>query len=269
MTPLRADHARVAYDALAPAYDALTGWHDHDAWTALVESCARDAGLQGRRLLDVACGTGNTILPMLARGYDVTGVDVSSAMLAEARRKTAGHAELLVADMRELPALGRFDLVWCLGDALNYLQTAAELEATFAGIRRNLAAGGVVAFDVNTLATFRTLYSSLLAVPETDRIVLLEGRGSQDVDAGGTATAWIDRLQRQESGWWTRTRSEHHHRHHPETALRAALARAGLAFVDVRGTHATGGVDVFLDELRHGKAVYTARIGAPREDQRR
>ena len=34
-------------------------------------------GLRGARLLDVACGTGNTMLPMLARGYEVTGVDIS------------------------------------------------------------------------------------------------------------------------------------------------------------------------------------------------
>jgi predicted TPR repeat methyltransferase len=269
MTAVPSDHARVAYDALAPGYDALTGWHDHDAWTALAESCARDAGLAGRRLLDVACGTGNTILPMLERGYDVTGVDVSSAMVAEARRKSGGRARLLVADMRELPPLGAFDLVWCLGDALNYLQTREELRAAFAGFRRNLAPGGVVVFDVNTLATFRTLYTSLLAVPEPDQVVLVEGRGSRDVAAGGSAIAWIDRLQREETGWWTRTRTEHHHRHHPESELRAALEHAGLACVDVRGTHITGTADASLDELRHGKALYTARNGAPRSDRRR
>jgi SAM-dependent methyltransferase len=262
-------HARAAYDALAPGYDTLTGWHDHAGWTEIVEDCARDAGLAGCRLLDVACGTGNTIMPMLARGYDVTGVDVSSAMIAEARRKTGGRARLMVADMRELPMLGGFDLVWCLGDALNYLHDRADLEAACAGFARNLAPGGVVAFDVNTLATFRTLYTSLLAVPGRDQVVLVEGRGRPDVRAGGAATAWIDRLQRQKSGWWTRTRSEHHHRHHPEPELRRALASAGLACVGVVGTDGDGSLEVPLDEDRHGKAVYTARIRAPRANGRR
>src|SRR4051812_26297018 len=151
---LREDHARRAYDALAPGYDDLTRGHDHVAWTGLLEAHAIAAGLAGKRLLDVACGTGNTIVPMVERGYDVTGVDISAAMLAEAEGKLAGSARLALADMRALPQLGEFDLVWCLGDSLNYLNSEAELAAAFAGMRRNLAADGVVVFDVNTLATF-------------------------------------------------------------------------------------------------------------------
>jgi SAM-dependent methyltransferase len=256
---LRNDHARRAYDALAPGYDDLTRGHDHARWTALLEARARDAGLRGSRLLDVACGTGNTLLPMLDRGYEATGVDISEAMLVEARRKTAGRARLVPGDMRDLPAIGEFDLVWCLGDALNYLDTQDELAAALAGFRLNLAPGGVVVFDVNTLGTFRTLYSSLLAVPGADRIVLLEGHGSRSLDPGGSAEVWIDRLEPQDTGWWERTRSKHHHRHHSDRAIRAALARAGLECRGTFGTQVTGVIEAPLDELRHAKAVYIAR----------
>lgn len=263
MTERHDDHARRAYDALAPAYDLLTTEHDHDRWTELLEACARDAGLQGTRLLDVACGTGNTLVPMLRRGYQVTGVDVSEAMLAEARRKTATAARLVTGDMRRLALLGEFDLIWCLGDALNYLDSEAELAAALAGFRRNLTADGVVVFDVNTLATFRILYSSLLAVPTRDRIVVLEGRGDRDLASGGSASVWIDRLERQKTGWWSRTRSEHHHRHHDEAAVRAALEQAGLACHQILGADTTGTIEMPLDELRHSKAVYIARHRVP------
>jgi ubiquinone/menaquinone biosynthesis C-methylase UbiE len=257
------DHARLAYDALAPGYDDLTRGHDHAKWTALLESRAREAGLRGRRLLDVACGTGNTMLPMLERDYEVTGVDISEAMLEEAERKTLGRARLSSADMRRLPVLGEFDLVWCLGDALNYLDTAAELAAAFAGFTRNLARDGIVVFDVNTLGTFRLLYSSLYAVPSPERIVLLEGRSSERLEAGATAESWIDRIEPRPSGWWERIRSEHHHRHHPDSAIQEALAEAGLACHAVYGTYTTGVVETPLDELRHAKAVYIARHEAP------
>ena len=263
MTTLPRDHARAAYDALAPGYDTLTSGHDHGGWTALLERLAREAGLTGRRLLDVGCGTGSALLPMLERGYEVTGVDVSDAMLAEAERKTEGRARLLRGDMRDLPAIGEFDLVWCLGDALNYLQTQEELTAALGGLRRNLAAGGVAVFDLNTLATFRTLYSSLLVVPAPDRVVVVEGRSGADLPSGGAAMTWIDRLERRDSGWWRRVRSVHHHRHHPERAVRAALTAARLECRSVHGTRVDGSVHAPLEDLEHDKAVYTARRGAP------
>jgi len=255
------DHARAAYDALAPGYDTLTSGHDHDAWTGTLEALAVDAGLRGRALLDVACGTGNTLAPMIARGYEAVGTDVSAPMLDEARRKAPG-VRLVVADMRALPALGRFDLIFCLGDALNYLQTAEELEAALDGMRRNLAPGGIAVLDLNTLRTFRALYSGMLVAPSPDRVVVVEGRGSPDLPSGGAATARIDRLERLPSGWWRRVRGEHHHRHHPEPAVRAALAAAGLECRSVHGARTTGVLDAPLDDHAHDKAVYVARRGA-------
>jgi SAM-dependent methyltransferase len=262
VTALRPDHATVAYEALAPGYDVLTREHDHGHWTALLEAKALEAGLRGQRLLDVGCGTGNTIVPMIDRGYEVTGVDVSSAMLAEASRKLGSGARLVIGDMRDLPVLGEFDLVWALGDALNYLQSEAELARAFFGFRQNLSADGVVVVDVNTLATFRTTYTSRVAVPAEDRVITLEGHGSRDVASGGTATAVIDRLERQPSGEWRRVRSEHHHRHHPEREMRRALADAGLECIQVYGTQPTGVIEAPMDELRHAKAVYIARASA-------
>lgn len=266
---LTADHAREAYDALAPGYDVLTGQHDHDAWTENLLECARAAGLHGRRLLDVACGTGNTLVPMVARGYHATGVDVSPAMLAEAERKLPPDVRLAVGDMRALPTLGEYDLVWSLGDSCNYLQTSDELVRAFEGFRRNLAPDGVVVIDVNTLATFRRLYSSLLVVPEQDRVVMVEGKGDRDLPSGGAAVAWLDRLERGDDGWWTRTRSVHHHRHHAPETVRAALTAAGLECDAVFGAQITGALERPLDELRHSKAVYIARRGASDTSERR
>ena len=37
--------------------------------------------------------------------------------------------------MRELPAFGEFDLVWCLDDAVNYLLSTEELEQALSGMR--------------------------------------------------------------------------------------------------------------------------------------
>ena len=112
--------AAEAYKGLAPFYDELTREHDYDAWTLHLEQRARRFGVRGKRLLDAACGTGKSFLPLLERGYRVTGCDMSPEMLDLARAK-APEAELFLADVRALGRVGEFDLITCLDDIVNYL----------------------------------------------------------------------------------------------------------------------------------------------------
>ena len=159
-----------AYDGLASTYDLLTAGYRHDRWLAAVERLAIACGLSGRRVLDVACGTGKSFLPLLERGYQVTACDLSRGMIAEADRKARGRADLFVADMRRLPVLGPFDLATCLDDAVNHLEQPDEVLATFAGVRENLAPGGLFVFDVNTLAAYRA--PGDVAVEDAERVVV-------------------------------------------------------------------------------------------------
>jgi SAM-dependent methyltransferase len=253
------DHARHAYDSFASFYDEFTSHHEDDLWTGVIERLAIDAGLKGKRLLDLACGTGRSFVPMLERGYVVTACDISPAMVERARAKSEQLARVVVADLRRLDVLGEFDLVWCLGDALNYLQDPREIAATFAGVRCNLADGGIFACDVNTLSTFRTVYSSLLVKPAADQVLILDGHGEKELGPEGEAVVWIDRLAPTSDGWWRRTRTVHHHRHHSPVSLERALRRAGLEPVGAYGSHISGEVESGVDESRHVKAVLIAR----------
>src|SRR5437868_2328999 len=45
----------------------------------------------GARVLDVACGTGNTAIPLSRRGFVVTGVDIATNLLAQARERAAAE----------------------------------------------------------------------------------------------------------------------------------------------------------------------------------
>src|SRR5690606_36588289 len=98
-----------AYDSVADEYDALTSHHDYERWLDSLIPALELHGLSGRRVLDAGCGTGKCSLPMVRRGWDVTGCDNSAGMLAHLEAKCDGAIHSIQADLRDLPVIGEFD----------------------------------------------------------------------------------------------------------------------------------------------------------------
>ena len=253
-----ADGAREAYEALAPHYDFFTATHDYDAWTAVLEALMRDHGVSRGRLLDVACGTGKSFLPLHRRGWQISGCDLSPAMLREAAHKVPGVA-LEVCDMRQLPRLGSFDAVWCVDDALNYLLDQRELADALAGMRRNLREGGVLLFDVNTLATYRGFFASTVVAAAADRVVIWQGDCAPDSGPGVRTEATVTAFSVRPDGSWDRVQAVHRQQHHLDSAVQDALTEAGFEPLGLYGQGLDGRPVAGVDELRHTKAVYVAR----------
>ena len=241
--------ARETYDAFAASYDEFNHRYKYERWTGKLLERARAAGLAGDRLLDVGCGTGLSFAAMLDLGFEVTGCDISPAMLARARERTGGRATLLEADMRELPVLGEFDLAWAVNDAINYLLTSADLRDTLIGMGRNLAPGGVVLFDVNTLAGYRSFFSGETQVDHDGRRFSWTGSDSVEAPPGSIFEASFDG---EGAGI---TPHVHRQRHFPEEEVRKAVEASGLRLVEVAG-ELDGELSSGVDEERHTKAVY-------------
>jgi SAM-dependent methyltransferase len=249
--------AREAYEDLAPAYDLLTADYPHDRWLIALIELARDHGLRGNDVLDVACGTGKSFLPLLARGFRVVGCDISPAMLARAGAK-APEARLVLADMRTLGRLGAFDLVTCLDDALNYLLGPGDLQAALSGIRRNLAPHGIAIWDLNTLAMYRSAFASDRTTDRDGVFLAWRGETATELAAGGPAQATVEVFAPTEGGLWERRSSVHRQRHWPPASVRELAGRAGLRILAVHGQHPGAVLEPELDELVHSKAVYLA-----------
>lgn len=251
----------AAYDQIAPFYDRFTDGYAYEPWIDAILSHARRLGLSGDRALDIACGTGKSSLPLLARGYDVTACDISEEMVRHARRKLPRReGTFFVADMRDLPTIGEFDLVLCLDDAINYLLSDSELEATFAGVAQLLSPRGVFAFDVNTLLSYRTSFAET-AVSEVDGAFFAwRGEASAEFMPGEMATAAVEIFAERDDGLWERHLMRHVQRHHPRGAIRAALERSGLRCAATLGQHPGARLEESVDEDRHIKLVYFARL---------
>jgi len=260
MIPLTArSQAAYAYDVLAPYYDDFTAGYAYDRWIEAIEERAVALGLTGERALDLACGTGKSTGQLIDRGYSVLGCDISPGMIAQARRRYPNHADgFLVADMRDLPDLGEFDLILCLDDAVNYLLSEDELAAAFSGAARVLAPTGIFAFDVNSLRTYRTTFS-LDTVREGDGVLLAwKGESEPSFARGEVGAARVEIFVSRQDGLWERRSMRHVQRHHPPDTIRSALSRAGLECV-VAGQHPGARLEDGFDDEAHIKLVYFAR----------
>jgi SAM-dependent methyltransferase len=253
------DPALAAYEPLAPFYDVYTQGYDFERWLSKLEALALEHGLRGNRLLDVGCGTGKSFVPMLGRGYEVVGCDISPAMVERARATAAGRAQVLVADMRELPPVGTFDLVTCLDDALNYVLSDEELTAALAGMGRNLRPGGLLVFDLNTLATYRGLFARDFVSESDDVLFCWRGEAAEDAQPGEVHSAVVEVFAHDGGECWRRHSSRHVQRHHTRDAVEAALAAAGLELLLVHGQVTGERIDAVPDETRHRKLIHLAR----------
>jgi SAM-dependent methyltransferase len=112
-------------------------------------------GCGGQRVLDAGCGTGGFLRAGLDSGWfeDATGVDISPAAIALARRRVPG-AELRVAPLRDLPfdALA-FDIV-VANDVIQHVHEE-ELEASLEELRRVLRRDGTLLVRTNGGRTAR------------------------------------------------------------------------------------------------------------------
>lgn len=146
---------------LAPYYDELMRSVPYDDWAEYVMTLWTFAGHTPRRVLDAACGTGNVSFELAKRNLDVTGVDLSPAMIAGAKLKLAaqpefhGRVRFHEADLTSFDLGETFDSATCLYDSLNYILDPSDLSAAFAHIGNHLEPGGVWVFDMNSDWAFR------------------------------------------------------------------------------------------------------------------
>lgn len=146
--------ANTAFGQVAPYYDALMAGVPYRFWVEYLERLWALHDRTPRAVMDLACGTGTVSRLLTARGYALTGVDLSEGMLDVARCRTAETGLPVVFHQQDAADLdlgvARFDAVVCLFDSLNYILEPERLQSAFARVFAHLRPGGTFTFDVNT-----------------------------------------------------------------------------------------------------------------------
>ena len=105
-------------------------------------------------VLDLACGSGRLLIPALAAGVDIDGLELEAEMMGELTRKARARElepRIHPGDMRNLALPRRYALIYCAFNTLVHNLTPEDWIATLRGCREHLAPGGTLAFDVQTM----------------------------------------------------------------------------------------------------------------------
>lgn len=134
------------YYKSASYYDAIYSWKNYKKESEVLQLFIhRYKRSSGKKLLDVACGTGNHIA-FLKKRYKVEGLDVEPSMLRQARRKNP-EIKFYQRDMCNFQLDNRYDVVTCLFSAIGHVRTVAKLRKAVSQMANHLLPGGLLILE--------------------------------------------------------------------------------------------------------------------------
>ncbi len=166
------------YDAYSVYYDLL--WANKQDDVPFYLKMAKETG---GPVLELACGTGRVLLPIARAGFDVTGIDLSQAMLDKLQAKldkeprdVQSRVALKCADMRDYRFSQKFKLVFCTFNSFLHMMTTDDQLACLRSVREYLADDGRLVINI-----FAPSYKRLGSPDETEVSVVPDPETGRDM----------------------------------------------------------------------------------------
>lgn len=137
----------VAYDLFAPAYQQFFAPEAAKASLEIFDQLLLCQVPRCAHVLDLCSGGGELTSALVDRGFRVTAIDNSQAMLRLARSR-GPQAKFVQADLRHIPVKRSFDAVICAYNSLPQVTCASDLEAVCRAVRGCLREDGRFLFDL-------------------------------------------------------------------------------------------------------------------------
>jgi SAM-dependent methyltransferase len=225
------------YHLLATIYDTL-GMAEFAAHiTPRVIDFAQRHDWMGRRILEMGCGTSETLEWLTRHNYIVTGIDSAPAMVEISRQRleTAGlHHDVRQHDIRNpIPDVGTVDLVLAL-DVLNEFNSLRDLEAAFNNASTHLETGRMFIFDLHTIQGLTEEGTEGDRIAHNDTQLTVITSNSYDFERQISERHYL--VFRYEQDRWQREAGTRTLRGYPVQAVASLLQRSGFKINHVVNT---------------------------------
>lgn len=219
----------ASYETFAKIYDEVMDDSLYEDWLAFTQKRLPQSA---QRILELACGTGVLSLLLAAKGYDVTGLDLSSEMvkLAKERGEAANsNAKFVEGDMLELSQETLFDAVTCYSDSLCYMADEEALAQVFEGVYLSLKETGTFIFDVHSISQIENGFKEYSYHYQTDDFAFLWESYPGEVDH--SVEHFLTFFIQEEKEKFTRYDELHEERTYPIETYLTLLKQAGFKMI--------------------------------------
>jgi SAM-dependent methyltransferase len=200
---------------------------------------------QGAHILDLCCGTGHLAQQMLRKGYQVTGVDSSKAML-EYANQNAPSGKFILGDVRCLELSPKFSGVASTG-GFNHIMSIEELTGVFCSVYAALQENGLFVFNLLSEERFKLAWNGSLDGGDVKDDYAWASRSSYNPEEK-TGCNQITIFQLSE-GKWHRSDINLLVRDYSKIEIQSALENAGFTAVRVYDSERDFGVSGSLGIL--------------------
>ena len=136
-------------DTFAQAWYNLGGDFSY-MFSKKVKKYLEKNNIEVKSVLDIYCGAGNFLAEMQKTGAKCVGTEGSKAFV-DFNKQNYKNMEFVLTDaLEKFNTKDKFDLITCIYDLVNYMETFAEWQTLFKNAYKQLNNGGLFMFDFNT-----------------------------------------------------------------------------------------------------------------------